>query len=72
MAPLVLGQRPPRELYDLLEDPTESNNLLGSDVTDKAEAVANDMALLLHDWRQKTSDVIPSEFEGTQISSKRR
>jgi arylsulfatase A-like enzyme len=66
MAPLVLGQRPPRELYDLFEDPTESNNLLGSDVTDKAEAVANDMALLLHDWRQKTNDVIPSEFEGTK------
>ena len=70
MAPLVLGQRPERELYDLLEDPTESHNLLGPDVTDKAEAIANDLALLLDDWRQKTNDVIPSEFAGTRISER--
>ena len=70
IAPLVLAQRPERELYDLLEDPTESHNLLGSDVTDKAEAIANDLALLLHDWRQKTNDVIPSEFAGTRIAER--
>jgi arylsulfatase A-like enzyme len=70
IAPLVLAQRPKRELYDLLEDPTESHNLLGSDVTDKAEAIANDLALLLHDWRQKTNDVIPSEFAGTRIAER--
>ncbi len=70
MAPLVLGQRPERELYDLLEDPTESHNLLGPDVTDKAEDIANDLALLLNDWRQKTNDVIPSEFAGTRISER--
>ena len=48
VAPLVLGERrPERELYDLVEDPTESHNLLGPDATDKAEAIANDLALLL-------------------------
>jgi arylsulfatase A-like enzyme len=70
IAPLVLAQRPERELYDLLEDPTESHNLLWSDVTDKAEAIANDLALLLDDWRQKTNDVIPSEFAGTRIAER--
>ena len=63
-------QRPARELYDLIEDPTESHNLLGPDVTDKAEAIANDLALLLNDWRQKTNDVIPSEFAGTRIAER--
>jgi arylsulfatase A-like enzyme len=70
MEPLVHGLRPERELYDLVEDPTESNNLLGSDVTDKAEAIANELALLLDDWRQKTHDVIPSEFAGTRIAER--
>lgn len=70
MAPLVLGQRPDRELYDLLGDPTESNNLLGDDVSDKAEAIANELALLLDDWRHKTNDVIPSEFAGTRIAER--
>ena len=40
------------------------------DATDKAEAIANDLALLLHDWRQKTNDVIPSEFAGTRIAER--
>jgi arylsulfatase A-like enzyme len=70
MEPLVHGLRPERELYDLVEDPTESHNLLGSDVTDKAEAIANELALLLDDWRQKTHDVIPSEFAGTRIAER--
>jgi len=70
MKPLVLAQRPERELYDLVEDPNESHNLLGSDITDKAEAIANDLALLLDDWRQKTNDVIPSEFAGTRIAER--
>ena len=70
MKPLVLAQRPERELYDLVEDPTESHNLLGSDITDKAEAIANDLALLLDDWRNKTNDVIPSEFAGTRIAER--
>ena len=70
VAQLVGGRRPERELYDLVEDPTESRNLLGPDATDKAEAIANELALLLHDWRQKTNDVIPSEFAGTRISER--
>jgi arylsulfatase A-like enzyme len=70
LAPLLHDQRPARELYDLVEDPTESHNLLGPDATDKAEAIANDLALLLHDWRQKTNDVIPSEFAGTRIAER--
>jgi arylsulfatase A-like enzyme len=70
MAPLVLGERPQRELYDLVEDPTESHNLLGPGATDKAEVIANDLSLLLNDWRQKTNDVIPSEFAGTRISER--
>jgi arylsulfatase A-like enzyme len=68
--PLVNAPRPQRELYDLVEDPTESHNLLGSDVTDKTEAIANDLALLLDDWRHKTNDVIPSEFAGTRIAER--
>jgi arylsulfatase A-like enzyme len=70
MAPLVLAQRPERELYDLVEDPTESHNLLGPDITDKAEAIANDLALRLDDWRHKTNDVIPSDFAGTRIAER--
>ncbi|KUH82215.1 MULTISPECIES: sulfatase [unclassified Mycobacterium] len=70
MAPLVQAQRPQRELYDLRTDPTESRNLLGPDATGSAEAVADDMALLLNDWRTKTNDVIPSEFAGTRISER--
>src|SRR5262245_42031889 len=70
VAPLVHAPRAERELYDLVEDPTESHNLLGPDVTDKAEAIANDLALLLHDWRQKTNDVIPSDFAGTRIAER--
>ncbi|MEV0669048.1 sulfatase [Mycobacterium sp. NPDC050441] len=66
----VLNPRPGRELYDLVADPTESNNLLAPDATDKAEAIADDLALLLNDWREKTFDVIPSEFAGTRISER--
>jgi arylsulfatase A-like enzyme len=70
IAPLLLGQRPERELYNLIDDPTESHNLLGDDVTDEADAIANDLALLLDAWRQETNDVIPSEFAGTRIAER--
>jgi arylsulfatase A-like enzyme len=70
VAKSVGGPRPERELYDLLDDPTESRNLLGPDATDKAEAISNELALLLNDWRVKTNDVIPSEFAGTRISAR--
>ena len=70
VAPLASARRPERELYDLLEDPTEARNLLGPDVTDKEGAIAKELALLLNDWRVKTNDVIPSEFAGTRISER--
>jgi arylsulfatase A-like enzyme len=70
MEPLVHTSRPKRELYDLVEDPTESHNLLAADVSDKTEAIANDLALLLDDWRHETNDVIPSEFAGTRIAER--
>ena len=64
------GPRPERELYDLIADPAESDNLLVGDVSDKSEAIAKDLSLLLNDWREKTNDVIPSEFAGTRISER--
>jgi arylsulfatase A-like enzyme len=69
VAPLVGGPRPDRELYDLLADPGEQRNLLAVDPTERAAAVAEDLAVTLHEWRQKTGDVIPSEFAGTRICS---
>ncbi|MCZ8380049.1 sulfatase [Mycobacterium sp. CPCC 205372] len=70
VAPLVNSERPQRELYDLRTDPAEQDNLLGPDATAEAEAVADDLALVLHEWRQKTNDVIPSDFAGTRISER--
>ena len=70
VAPLSAAPRPSRELYDLRADPTEQDNLLIGLVTDEAESTANEMAMVLNDWREKTSDVIPSEFVGTRISAR--
>ncbi|MGZ4529991.1 MAG: sulfatase family protein [Mycobacterium sp.] len=69
VAPFVTGPRPERELYDLRTDPTETTNLLaGGDAG--ADEVAADLAVRLHDWRQRTGDVIPSEFAGTRIAAR--
>lgn len=68
VAPFVTAPRPQRELYDLRADPTETTNLLIGDSTGESDAVAADLAVRLHDWRQRTGDVIPSEFAGTRIS----
>jgi arylsulfatase A-like enzyme len=70
VAPLSSALRPSRELYDLRTDPTEENNLLTGAVSAEAEVTANEMSMLLNDWRQKTNDVIPSEFAGTRISAR--
>ena len=70
VAPYVDAPRPERELYDLVADPTERNNLLITADDDKAEALAKDLALSLNDWRSKTNDVIPSDFAGTRISER--
>jgi arylsulfatase A-like enzyme len=70
IAPFVRGPRPDRELYDLRTDPTETNNLLTGDTSIEAgvDAIAADLAVRLHDWRQRTGDVIPSEFAGYRIA----
>ncbi|WP_425173523.1 sulfatase family protein [Mycobacterium sp.] len=70
VAPLVTAPRPERELYDLQADPSEVHNLLAIDDTGRADTIAADLAVRLHDWRQKTGDVIPSEFAGTRISTR--
>jgi arylsulfatase A-like enzyme len=67
VAPFVKSPRPERELYDLRADPTETTNLLAH--TDPGmDAIAADLAVRLNDWRQRTGDVIPSDFAGTRIA----
>jgi arylsulfatase A-like enzyme len=66
VAPLVVGPRPARELYNLLEDPAELHNLLVGDVPEGVE-IADELALVLHEWRELTGDVCPSEFAGPRI-----
>jgi arylsulfatase A-like enzyme len=70
VAPLVTAPRPERELYDLRADPTETNNLLAGDGLNGADLVAADLAVRLHDWRQQTNDVIPSDFAGSRIAAR--
>jgi arylsulfatase A-like enzyme len=70
VAPLVTAPRPERELYDLRADPTETNNLLNGDGLDGADLIAADLAVRLHDWRQQTNDVIPSDFAGSRIAAR--
>ncbi len=61
------GPRPARELYDLLRDPSELNNLLVGDDCDRSAAIADELAVRLHQWRERTGDVCPSEFAGPRI-----
>ncbi len=68
--PFITAPRPARELYDLIADPTESTNLLADDTNDDAVAIADELAAQLNDWRQKTGDVIPSEFAGSRIAAR--
>jgi arylsulfatase A-like enzyme len=67
VAPFIAGPRPERELYDLRADPAETNNLLAGD-DPGVDALAADLAVRLHDWRQRIGDVIPSEFAGVRIA----
>jgi len=69
VAPFIKGLRPDRELYDLRTDPTETTNLLSGDAAD-ADGIAAELALRLNDWRQRTGDVIPSDFTGTRIATR--
>jgi arylsulfatase A-like enzyme len=70
VAPFVQGPRPERELYDLRADPTETSNLLAGDpyIAADTEMIAADLAVRLHEWRQRTGDVIPSDFAGSRIA----
>lgn len=70
VGPNSLSPRPERELYDLRTDPGESENLLDTASTAEIADIARDLALRLNDWREKTNDVIPSEFAGTRISER--
>jgi arylsulfatase A-like enzyme len=73
VAPLVTAPRPERELYDLRADPTETNNLLtggSSEGSGKIAVIAADLAVRLHDWRQRIDDVIPSDFAGSRIAAR--
>jgi arylsulfatase A-like enzyme len=67
VAPEVAGKRAASELYDLLADPGEKHNLQDDP---KYAEVAEGLALRLHEWREQTSDVIPSDFVGTRISER--
>jgi arylsulfatase A-like enzyme len=60
VALFAAGPRPARELYDLLEDPAELNNLLLGDDRDRVQPIANGLALRLRRWRERTGDIIPS------------
>jgi arylsulfatase A-like enzyme len=67
VAPFVKSPRPERELYDLRADPTETTNLLADSDPEK-DAIAADLAVRLNDWRQRTGDVIPSDFAGSRVA----
>lgn len=66
----MTAPRPERELYDLRMDPTETNNLLTTDQSEGTAEIAADLAVRLHDWRQQTDDVIPSDFAGSRIAAR--
>ncbi|AKK25759.1 sulfatase [Mycobacterium sp. EPa45] len=68
--PFINGPRPARELYDLEADPAESINLLTAGASEEVETIAEELAVRLNDWRQKTGDAIPSEFAGTRIAAR--
>ncbi|HTY28424.1 MAG TPA: sulfatase [Mycobacterium sp.] len=68
--PFIGAPRPARELYDLIADPTESTNLLADPSNTDAEAIADQLAERLNDWRRRTGDVIPSEFAGSRIAAR--
>lgn len=70
VAPLVKAPRPERELYDLRTDPHETDNLLAYDGSEVDLSIAADLAVRLHDWRQQTGDVIPSDFAGSRIAAR--
>ncbi len=57
--------RPDRELYDLLDDPGETRNLLAGRPDDRVHAVADRFSATLRDWRQNGEGVVPPERTGS-------
>ena len=70
MEPLVHAPRPERELYDLVEDPTESHNLLGPMPPTRPKRSPTTSRCCSTTGGNKTNDVIPSEFAGTRIAER--
>ena len=70
VAPSARSPRPQRELYDLRADPGETNNLLAGDHSQGIATIAAELARRLHDWRDATRDVIPSDFAGTRVATR--
>jgi hypothetical protein len=67
IAPEVVAPQPERELYDLLQDPHETRNILAAP-TDEVAAVADRLSTALHGWRQNTGDVVVAEKADSQLS----
>jgi arylsulfatase A-like enzyme len=65
--PDTVAPQPERELYDLVNDPNETRNLLATP-TDHVAAVADRLATALRAWRQNTGHVVVSEHSDAQLS----
>ncbi len=70
VAPFIGGRRPARELYDLTMIPPNRTTCSGRTRRTSPRRSPTTSRCCLHDWRQKTNDVIPSEFAGTRISER--
>ncbi|WP_068274921.1 sulfatase family protein [Aldersonia kunmingensis] len=59
------ARRAARELYDLINDPDEVDNLAENP---EFASVRDELAELLHQWRDETGDSMPDEAEGTEFA----
>ena len=57
------------ELCDLLEDPAELSTLLVGDVPEGVEQIVDELALLLHQWREQTGTSVPRSSPGHEFLS---
>ena len=70
VAPLVTAPRAGTRALRPARRSHRDHNLLAGDGLDGADLIATDLAVRLHDWRQRTNDVIPSDFAGTRIAAR--